>query len=66
MKTLQPMGAKGVVLKSKGPLKYSHGKIFGLAVAWQSKLLASSAWGSRRSQRYGRNAASTPARIERK
>ncbi len=66
MRTLQPTGANVVLLKSKGPFKYSHAKIFGLAVAWQSKLMVSLAWGSRRSQKYGRNAASTPARIERK
>ncbi len=64
--TLQPTGANGVLLKSKGPLKYSHAEIFGLAVAWQSKLMVSLAWGSRRSQRDGGNVALTPARMDRK
>ena len=64
--TLQPTGANGVLLMSKGPLKYSHVEIFGLAVAWRSKLMVSSAGGSKRPQRYGGNAASTPTRIERK
>ena len=67
MKTLQPTGLRGVLLKFlKGPLQYSHTKIFGLAVAWQSKLMMSLAWGSRRSQRYGGTAALMAATIERK
>ncbi len=64
--TLQPTGAKGVSLKSNGPLKYSQADIFGLIVAWHSKLTVDLAWGVRRSQRYGRNAVSTPVRMERK
>ena len=66
MRFLQPTGAKGDMLKSKGPLKYSHAKIFGLAVAWRNTIIVSLAWGSRRSQRYRENAASTATRNERK
>jgi hypothetical protein len=47
-------------------MKYSQAEIFGLIVAWRSKLTVCSAWGKRRSQRYGGNAASTLARMERK
>ncbi len=66
MSTLQPMGAKGVILKSNGALKYSQVDIFGFIVACCSKLTVSLAWDKRRSQRYGRNVALTLARMERK
>jgi hypothetical protein len=66
IRTLQHTRAKGVLLKSNGPLKYSQADIFGLIVAWRSRLTVNLAWGRSRSQRYGRNAASTPARMKRK
>ncbi len=66
IRTLQPTRAKGVLLKLNGPLKYSQTDIFEFIVAWCSRLTVNLAWGRRRSQRYGRNAALTPARMERK
>ncbi len=47
-------------------MKYSQVDIFWLIVAWCSKLTVDLAWGKRRSQRYGGNTASAPARMERK
>jgi hypothetical protein len=55
---------KKVLMKSNGPLKYSQADIFGLIVAWHSKLTVNLAWGKRRPQRYGGNVASTPERME--
>jgi hypothetical protein len=66
MRTRQPTGPSGVLLKSKGPWKNSHALILGLSMACQRRLRMNSACGRRRSQRYGVNAESMPASIAKK